>query len=116
MLPVEAHAARLAPIARAWVKAADIPLSLKLPDGFIPSYWRNSRPGWRPTYFATPSAACRRVCPSPMVTHWWAREREQFAEPPHATEAKGIGSISRFRLEARQRARQRHAIPIVRHV
>ena len=38
VLPVEAQAARLAPIVRAWVNAADMPLSLKLPEGFIPSY------------------------------------------------------------------------------
>ena len=40
VLPVEAQAARLAPIMRACVKAADMPLSLKLPDGFMPSYCR----------------------------------------------------------------------------
>jgi len=38
VLPVEAQAARVAPTVRAWVKAADMPLSLKLPEGFIPSY------------------------------------------------------------------------------
>ena len=38
VLPVEAHAARRAPIDRAWVNAAAMPLSLKLPEGFIPSY------------------------------------------------------------------------------
>ena len=40
VLPVEAQAARLAPIARACVNAADMPLSLKLPEGFSPSYCR----------------------------------------------------------------------------
>ena len=50
MLPVLAQAARRAPTMRAWVNAAVMPLSLKLPDGFIPSYCRNSRPGFRPTY------------------------------------------------------------------
>ena len=40
VLPVDAQAARLAPIRRAWVKAADMPLSLKLPEGFMPSYCR----------------------------------------------------------------------------
>ena len=45
VLPVLAQAARPAPTMRAWVKAAVMPLSLKLPEGFIPSYCRNSRPG-----------------------------------------------------------------------
>jgi hypothetical protein len=43
VLPVLAHATRLAPTILAWVNAAVIPLSLKLPDGFIPSVnwmWR----------------------------------------------------------------------------
>ena len=41
--------ARRAPTIRAWVKAAVMPLSLKLPEGFMPSYCRNNRPGSRPT-------------------------------------------------------------------
>ena len=49
VLPVLAQAARRAPIMRAWVNAAVMPLSLKLPDGFSPSYCRNSRPAFRPT-------------------------------------------------------------------
>ena len=71
VLPVEAQAARLAPIVWACVKAADMPLSLKLPEGFSPSYCRNSRPSSRPTYFATPEEGCSRVCPSPIVTTRW---------------------------------------------
>src|SRR6185312_4741357 len=68
VLPVDAQAARAAPIMWAWVKAADMPLSLKLPDGFIPSYCKNSRPGSKPTYFPTALAGWSRVCPSPMLT------------------------------------------------
>ena len=49
VLPVEAQAAFLAPTNRAWLKAADMPLSLKLPEGFMPSYWRCSRSGFTPT-------------------------------------------------------------------
>ena len=48
VLPVEAQAARVAPTSRAWLKAADMPLSLKLPEGFIPSYCKYSRPGCMP--------------------------------------------------------------------
>src|SRR3982074_2281973 len=68
VFPVEAQAARLAPIVRACVKAADMPLSLKLPEGFKPSYCKNSRPGCMPTYLATPPEGCSSVCPSPIVT------------------------------------------------
>ena len=68
VLPVEAQAARTAPIVRAWVKAADMPLSLKLPEGFIPSYCKNSRPAFRPMYLATPAEGASSVCPSPTVT------------------------------------------------
>ena len=47
------QAARRAPTMRAWVNAAVMPLSLKLPEGFMPSYCRNSRPAFSPTYGAT---------------------------------------------------------------
>jgi hypothetical protein len=43
VLPVDAQAARFAPIMWACVKAADMPLSLKLPEGFIPSYCKSLR-------------------------------------------------------------------------
>ena len=69
LFPVDAQAAREAPTNRACVKAADIPLSLKLPEGFIPSYCRNRRPGSRPAYWDTPSEGSSSVCPSPTVTH-----------------------------------------------
>jgi len=68
VLPVDAHAARFAPTSRACVAEAAIPLSLKLPDGFIPSYWRNNRPGFSPANAATESARWQSVCPSPIVT------------------------------------------------
>ncbi len=61
VLPVEAQAAREAPVSRACVKAADMPLSLKLPEGFMPSYCRCSRPGFKPTYAPTPSDCCSNV-------------------------------------------------------
>src|SRR6516165_888350 len=67
VLPVLAQAARRAPTIEACVKAAVMPLSLKLPDGFRPSYWRNNRPDSSPTKAPTVSARCKIVCPSPMV-------------------------------------------------
>jgi hypothetical protein len=38
VFPVDAQAARLAPTRLACVNAAHMPLSLKEPEGFIPSY------------------------------------------------------------------------------
>src|SRR5437899_12126502 len=67
VLPVEAQAARRAPTMRAWVNAAVMPLSLKLPEGFMPSYCKYRQPGFVPTNLATLSACCKIVCPSPMV-------------------------------------------------
>src|SRR5436853_5962621 len=67
VLPVLAQAARLAPVIRACVNAAVMPLSLKLPEGFMPSYCRNRQPALMPAYCATASARCRIVCPSPIV-------------------------------------------------
>src|SRR4029079_10993862 len=68
VLPVEAQAARFAPVMWACVNAAVMPLSLKLPDGFIPSYCKYKILGCTPTYRATPSDGCSNVCPSPIVT------------------------------------------------
>src|SRR5579864_280881 len=68
VLPVLAHATRLAPTMRAWVNAAAMPLSLKLPEGFKPSYWSIKRLGAMPTYLPTASAVWSKVCPSPIVT------------------------------------------------
>ena len=69
VLPVEAQAARLAPIVWACVKAAVMPLSLKLPEGFIPSYCRYSLPALHADVLGDAvGACCSSVCPSPMVT------------------------------------------------
>ena len=45
VLPVEAHATCFAPTIRACVNAAVMPLSLKLPLGFSPSYCSSRLPG-----------------------------------------------------------------------
>src|SRR5437762_13930418 len=68
VLPVEAQAARLALVKQACVKAADMPLSLKLPEGFMPSYCKYRLSAPRPTYLATPAEGCNSVWPSPIVT------------------------------------------------
>ena len=49
VFPVLAQATRRAPTILACVKAAVMPLSLKLPEGFIPSYCSSRLPSSRPT-------------------------------------------------------------------
>jgi len=67
VLPVDAQATRFAPTIRAWLNAADMPLSLNDPEGFRPSYCRNTAEGSAPTYSATARLGSRMVWPSPMV-------------------------------------------------
>src|SRR5688572_9716740 len=69
VLPVDAQAARLAPVARAWVNAALMPLSLKLPEGFIPSYCKCSGPFFMPWYLPTTSGL--QVKPHAGLMHRW---------------------------------------------
>ena len=88
VLPVEAQAARLAPIVRACVKAADMPLSLKLPEGFIPSYCRYSRPGLHADELRHAVGLLQERLPFADRDDRIGRgERQQLVEPPHAAEA-----------------------------
>ena len=75
---------------RACVNAAVMPLSLKLPDGFIPSYWRNSRPGVHARRTApTASARWQERLPFADGHDLLGRgEREQLAEPPDAARSR----------------------------
>ncbi len=77
---------------RAWVNAAVMPLSLKLPVGFIPSYWRNSRPAFSPAYAATASARWQSVWPSPMVTTASSGANGNSSRNRHTPE-KSSGSV-----------------------
>ena len=112
VLPVEAQAARLAPIMRAWVNAADMPLSLKLPEGFIPSYCRNSRPRSRPTYLPTRGGVLQQRLPFADGDDLFRRgERQQFVEPPHAAKAQRIVPARPFCFEPIERVRAAAAGP-----
>ena len=101
VLPVEAQAARLALTMRACVKAADMPLSLKLPEGFMPSYCRCSWPPARPTYLATDVAFCSSVWPSPMVTAISGGAKGSSSRNRH-TPLKASGSCRRDHLPSNQ--------------
>ena len=88
VLPVEAQAARLAPIVWACVKAADMPLSLKLPEGFIPSYCRYRRPGLQADVLGHAGGGVQQRLPFADRDDLLARgEGQQLVEPPHAAEA-----------------------------
>ena len=52
VFPVDAQAVIFAPTILAWVEAAVMPLSLKLPDGLNPSYCKNKLPVSMPITFA----------------------------------------------------------------
>ena len=114
VLPVDAQAARRAPIMWACVNAAVMPLSLKLPDGFIPSYCRYKSPAFRPTNRPTPSQACSSVCPSPMVTIFSAGANGNSSRNRH-TPLKQSGSFRRlhFCFERRERLGNRQRVPVV---
>ena len=117
VLPVDAQAAFVAPIVRACVNAADMPLSLKLPEGFIPSYCRKSWPSRRSTNCATRSACCRSVWPSPTVTTCFCRsERQQFVKPPYTAETKRRMPAAPFLFEISQRFGRLGSIPVVGHI
>src|SRR4051812_19215285 len=97
VLPVLAQAARRAFTMRAWVNAAVMPLSLKLPDGFMPSYCRNNRPGLTPTNGATTSARWRIVWPSPMVMTFSGGAKGSNSRKRQPREKHG-GSVGRDHL------------------
>ena len=86
VLPVEAQATRRAPTMRAWVKAAVMPLSLKLPLGFSPSYCSSRLPGFmpicRPSRFGMLQDRAAFADGDDVV--FGAIERQQLAEPPDA--------------------------------
>ena len=77
---------------RAWVNAAVMPLSLKLPEGFMPSYCRNSRPGVHADILARPRRPAEDRLPlADGQDLLVAGEREQLAEPPDAAELERVG-------------------------
>ena len=118
VLPVEAQAARLAPIARACVNAAVMPLSLKLPEGFMPFVLQVQPAGFEADVLADARRlCCRSVCPSPIVTtesgvangsSSWKRQMP----------LKRSGSLRRrpHFLEIPQRLGRAGLVPVVGHV
>ena len=81
---------RLAPTNRAWLKAADIPLSLKLPEGFI-LVLRNSLPRRDRHTGLAASAGCSSVWPADRHAGLNRHERQQLVKTPHPAET--IGSL-----------------------
>ena len=80
-----------APTMRAWVKAADMPLSLKLPDGLSPSYCRNRPPGFEADIARHGVGPLQQRLPF-ADGHDLVRvgEGQQIAKTPDAAEAERI--------------------------
>jgi hypothetical protein len=124
VLPVDAQAARLAPTNRAWLKAADIPLSLKLPDGFIPSYRRvhpfvlqEQTPGSAADVSGNAFGRLQQRLAFAYGDALFLRhKRQQFMEPPYAAETERIGPPRPFLLEFGERLGGRRFIPLVDHI
>ena len=87
---------------RACVKAAVMPLSLKLPEGFMPSYCRNSRPGFESDVAGDGVGLLQDRLPLADGQHLFGRgERQQFAETPDAAEVERIGALGPFASKSR---------------
>ena len=114
MLPVLAQAARRAPTMRACVNAAVMPLSLKLPDGFIPSYCRQSVPGFMPTYCGHGVGRWQSVCPSPIVMMRSSGANGNSSRNRQTPEkSSGSMAVGPLRLEIGERLRHRQPVPVV---
>ena len=92
VLPVEAQAARWAPTMRAWVKAAVMPLSLKLPEGFMPFVLQEQTARLHARHTpATRVGPLQQRLPFADGDDLVGRgERQQLAEAPDAAESKRI--------------------------
>ena len=117
MLPVEAQAARRAPIMWAWVKAAVMPLSLKLPEGFMPSYCRYMLPGLQADVAADAIGLVQQRLPfADGDDLLGGGEGKQLAEPPHAAEAERVVAAAPFLFEGGKRLGNLRRVPVVDHV
>ena len=115
MLPVEAQAAFVAPTSRAWLNAADMPLSLKLPDGFIPSYCRVQPAGRHADVAGHAFRGVQQRLPfADRDALPQRRERQQFVKSPHAAKTVRIVAMRPFLLERGQRPGTRQPVPVVR--
>ena len=86
-----AQATRRAQTIRAWVNAAVMPLSLKLPEGFIPSYWSQSEPGFEADVAADLVGALEQgLALADRDDLVGGGERQQLAEPPDAREVQRV--------------------------
>ena len=111
-MPVEAHAARVAPTNRAWVKAAVMQLSLKLPRGIHPLVLQE-----QPSrlHARKPADGVRGVQQRLAFADGDAlidrHERQQVVEPPDAAEAVRQMALGPFFFRSRPICRARGACP-----
>ena len=103
VLPVEAQAARLAPIDAGVGEGGRHAVVFEAARGIHPLVLQiTAGRAATPTYLATPVEGCSSVCPSPIVTILLGRgERQQLVKPPHAAEAERLVAPRPFLLEER---------------
>ena len=89
-----------APTIRAWVNAAVMPLSLKLPEGFIPSYWSMQAARVHADVLADLVGGLEQRLPlADRDDHLGRGERQELAEPPDAREVERVEPVGPLRLE-----------------
>ena len=117
VLPVEAQAARFAPMDRACVKAADMPLSLKLPGRIHALVLQEQRPGFQP------HVGCDRVglleqglslADGDHVLR--AGEWQQFVKPPDTAKPQRLIALLPPAFQVPQPPRYFYPAPVIRDV
>ena len=103
---------------RAWVNAAVMPLSLKLPRRVHPLVLQEqpARLHARRTRPTRVGPLAERLPFADGHDRVVRGEREQLAEPPHAGEVERVGAVGPLRLEVLERLRHGQPVPVVGHV
>ena len=102
---------------RACVNAAVMPLSLKLPEGFMPSYWSQQAGGIEADVAADLIGGLEEgLAFADGDDQFGGSEGEEFAETPDAGEVEGVGAVRPLGLELVEAAGDGEAVPVVDNV
>ena len=94
-----------------------MPLSLKLPDGFMPFVLQMQLAAAEADELGHGRGVLQQRLPFADGDHLLGRgERQQLAKPPDAAEAERVEPPRPLRLEGGERLRNRQAVPVVGHV
>ena len=110
-----AQATRFAPTIRAWVNAAVMPLSLKLPEGFMPSYWSSKLPCGHADVLADLVGLLEQGLPLADGDHHGSGGAKGKRSRNRQTPEKLSGSrrLAHLRLEIAARPGNGKAVPVV---